>query len=153
MTVNRDSVDFTVKGTPVAQGSMVVMRGRVRHSESDRLNGWRNDIAAACLKEMRDTTHWKPEYLPQITLWEGPVSLELYFTYRPKKKAESETQKMTAPDLDKLSRAVLDALTGVLYVDDKQVSQITAYKSYGIWDGWEGGPETTKLSAHARLLS
>lgn len=34
------------------------------------------------------------------------------------------------PDIDKLLRAVLDALTGVLYVDDAQVVQLAAVKRY-----------------------
>jgi Holliday junction resolvase RusA-like endonuclease len=36
-----------------------------------------------------------------------------------------------APDLDKLVRAVLDALTAVAYRDDGQVTRITATKEYG----------------------
>ena len=34
------------------------------------------------------------------------------------------------PDLDKLERAVLDALTGLLYVDDAQVTYVTKKKRY-----------------------
>ena len=33
-------------------------------------------------------------------------------------------------DIDKLSRAVLDALTGVAYLDDRQVIQLEASKGY-----------------------
>ena len=36
-----------------------------------------------------------------------------------------------APDLDKLERAALDALTGVLYLDDRQVARLSADKSWG----------------------
>ena len=39
--------------------------------------------------------------------------------------------KVTSPDLDKLVRAVLDAMTGVLFADDRQVMAITAHKRYG----------------------
>ena len=35
------------------------------------------------------------------------------------------------PDTDKLCRAVLDALTGVVYVDDAQVVNLEATKRYG----------------------
>lgn len=41
------------------------------------------------------------------------------------------------PDIDKLCRALLDALTGVLYVDDALVSRLTAYKEYGDRAGLE----------------
>ena len=34
------------------------------------------------------------------------------------------------PDLDKLIRAVLDSLSGIAYIDDSQVVEIIARKSY-----------------------
>lgn len=40
-------------------------------------------------------------------------------------------QPASAPDLDKLVRAVLDALTGLAYHDDAQVVEIHARKVYG----------------------
>jgi Holliday junction resolvase RusA-like endonuclease len=36
----------------------------------------------------------------------------------------------TKPDLDKLARAVLDALTGVYYLDDAQVVSLDLQKAY-----------------------
>jgi Holliday junction resolvase RusA-like endonuclease len=39
------------------------------------------------------------------------------------------------PDVDKLARAVLDALTGVLYRDDGQVVTLDVTKRYGEQDG------------------
>ena len=43
-----------------------------------------------------------------------------------------KTTKLAAPrlDLDKLVRAGLDALTGVVFVDDRQVVAITATKAW-----------------------
>jgi hypothetical protein len=35
------------------------------------------------------------------------------------------------PDLDKACRAALDAMTGVVYVDDSQVAILSACKEYG----------------------
>jgi Holliday junction resolvase RusA-like endonuclease len=37
----------------------------------------------------------------------------------------------TAPDLDKLIRAVLDSMTAIAYLDDGQVTEINAVKVYG----------------------
>ena len=36
-----------------------------------------------------------------------------------------------APDLDKLVRAALDALTGIVFGDDGQVCELYAHKLYG----------------------
>lgn len=39
------------------------------------------------------------------------------------------------PDLDKLVRAVQDALTGIIYKDDGQVCRLTANKNYAAHEG------------------
>jgi len=39
---------------------------------------------------------------------------------------------VTLPDVDKLARSVLDALTGILYLDDKQVVDLHARKCYAV---------------------
>jgi Holliday junction resolvase RusA-like endonuclease len=43
--------------------------------------------------------------------------------------------------LDKLIRAVLDALTGIAYIDDGQVVEITASKIYSQYAGLKIGIE------------
>ena len=59
------------------------------------------------------------------------MSLAFYFS-RPKsvsyKKRPDHTVK---PDIDKLIRAVLDALTGIFYADDAQVDELYVTKMYG----------------------
>ncbi len=47
--------------------------------------------------------------------------------------ARPKTTKLAAPrlDLDKLARALLDGMTGVVYVDDKQVVRLVAAKEWG----------------------
>ena len=68
---------------------------------------------------------------------DGPVriALEFYFA-KPKKPKHAFPYR---GDADKLSRNVLDALTGIAYVDDAQVVHLTATKSFaddrgeGVW--------------------
>ena len=38
---------------------------------------------------------------------------------------------MCKPDVDNIAKAVLDALNGVIWVDDKQVVELTVKKYYG----------------------
>jgi Holliday junction resolvase RusA-like endonuclease len=45
-------------------------------------------------------------------------------------KIAKRPRPSVTPDLDKLLRTVLDALTGIAYLDDAQVVQVTALKSY-----------------------
>jgi crossover junction endodeoxyribonuclease RusA len=55
-----------------------------------------------------------------------------------------------SPDIDKVCRAVLDALTGILYRDDAQVVALSAVKTYA--DGY-GAPGTTSVAiTHEPLL-
>jgi Holliday junction resolvase RusA-like endonuclease len=52
-----------------------------------------------------------------------------------KVRASAPREHVTKPDLDKLARCVLDALTGVVYADDSQVVGINASKCYGAETG------------------
>lgn len=48
-----------------------------------------------------------------------------------KPKTAKQTAPTVRPDVDKLLRAVLDALTNVAYQDDSQVVAVTTTKAYG----------------------
>lgn len=66
-------------------------------------------------------------------LCDGPVRLTLaFYLPRPKKFAKRgvPVAHLTAPDLDKLWRAIGDALTHVVYHDDKQIVEAIAGKFY-----------------------
>lgn len=65
-------------------------------------------------------------------------SLEINFTYKvpnsyskAKKLETYGSYKESSPDVDNLCKSLLDALTGVLYADDKQVVSLTTSKKYG----------------------
>lgn len=108
---------FNVDGQPIPQGSMKVINGHVIHSQGSALAAWRSAIALSA-----KSAGAKPHV--------EPVEIELVFTMaRPRTVTRSEPS--VAPDLDKLIRAVLDALTAVAYRDDGQVTRITATKQYG----------------------
>lgn len=62
----------------------------------------------------------------------GPVRLTLaFYMPRPKKfDKRPDAAHQTAPDWDKLSRAVSDALSKVAYLDDRQVVEAVVGKFY-----------------------
>ncbi len=93
--------------------------GRMVHSNPG-LTMWRNEIAIAARTE-------------GVTLQEGPVDLVLLFQM-PRGKTVKRELPHVRPDLDKLCRAVLDALEGIAYTDDGQVCRITADKRYARHD-------------------
>ena len=68
-----------------------------------------------------------------------PVSVEIEFVFsRPKAhyrangdvKPKAPSPHTKKPDLDKLERAVLDGMTGLVFVDDSQVCRLFARKRY-----------------------
>lgn len=59
----------------------------------------------------------------------GPMAVEMTF-YFPRPAKPKHLYPIWKQDVDKLARAVLDALTGIAYVDDGQVCQLYVGKYY-----------------------
>ena len=117
-------ISFQVRGLPVPQGSTRtwVIKGKpVTTSAARGLGAWRRVVADVAQR-----------FAPQEP-WGGPVEIELHFGL-PKPKSAPKRKRVwpdKRPDLDKLTRAVLDALTYVVFADDSQVVKIDASKDYG----------------------
>jgi len=116
-------IQFRAEGIPVPQGSMKVINGRVLHSQGSALAVWRSTIA------------WSAKQAGAIPVAD-PIQMTLVFIM-PRPKTVKREFPSVAPDLDKLIRAALDALTGVAYLDDGQVVEIHAHKIYGSSPGLE----------------
>lgn len=121
------SYGFRVYGRPTQQGSKipaVSSKGKkyVREQAGERLKDWRTDVKEAALAARGDT--------PTIT---GPVKLSIqFFMPRPASVSPGKRPHPTvAPDLDKLIRAVGDALKSAgVYKDDCLIVSIQATKQY-----------------------
>lgn len=111
------TISFTVEGKPIQQGSMRAFNNRVVHNKSKELMAWRKAVAEAAHKA-------------GCTPITGPIAISMDFTYERPKTVNRE-HPTVPPDLDKQVRSILDALTGVAYVDDGQVTALTATKEYG----------------------
>ena len=100
---------FFAAGTPVAQGSKKhVGNGRMVESAKG-LPAWRKAVALAAAGS--PLIH-KPK----------AVTLAMVFVMpRPKATPRKTPPAVKRPDIDKISRAVADALTGVCYEDDSQI--------------------------------
>jgi len=124
------SLQFTVFGTPQPQGSMrsFIPKGWNRAiitSDNSRLKPYRQQVAQTALVAMR-------EHGVQMAARGVPIALTLGFFFdKPKSVRKSVHRKTTKPDLDKLLRATLDALTGIVYADDSQVDECHAVKAFG----------------------
>jgi Holliday junction resolvase RusA-like endonuclease len=114
-----------VPGNPAPQGSMKghVIQGRaVLTTDNRRTKPWRADVHARLLDELEGGTIVFPG--------KEPVALSCEFVMprtasEPKTKTRPHTK---APDVDKLVRALLDSLTGIVYRDDSQVTTLSISK-------------------------
>jgi crossover junction endodeoxyribonuclease RusA len=100
---------------------MKVINGHVIHTKGAALATWRSSIALAARKAGAFPNR-------------NPVTITMDFIFtRP--KTVKRLMPTVPPDLDKLVRAVLDALTAIAYIDDSQVVEIYAKKTYGLSPG------------------
>ncbi len=115
-------ITFTVDGDPQTKGSAKAFKhattGRVIvMNDNPKCKAWASAVG------------WKARLAMGATpIAVGPVRVEALFTMpRPR------TSKLAAPrlDVDKLIRALLDALTGIVYRDDAQVVEVVARKMWG----------------------
>lgn len=119
---------FTIMGIPQGQGrprfARIGQHVTTYDSKQDKAN--KGNIRAQLVAN-------KPVYMP------GPVSLTMtFYMPRPKlhynakgeKKISAPTFHTARPDLDNLTKAVMDAAKGVLWQDDSQVCMQSAVKYY-----------------------
>jgi len=114
---------FRVFGDPVAQGSkrafVVKNRAVVVDDNKAPLRSWRTAVVDAARAELNGDA-------PEL----GPVRVTLMFFLRRPKRPKAEVP-IVKPDVDKLARACLDAMTDAgVFRDDSQVTTLTARKRY-----------------------
>jgi Holliday junction resolvase RusA-like endonuclease len=122
-------ITLVVPGIPAPQGSKNQFGGEA----SPHVAGWRTAVAKEAEQEMRE----------REIIW-GPVEVQVRFVFpRPKKhfhqgrvnygqlRPDAPTYHSHAPDLDKLQRAIGDALSKIVINDDAQIARWTTAKMYG----------------------
>jgi len=143
--MQQQTLTIDVTGTPAPQGSKrgIPIRRKngtigaaIVESAGDKLTTWRQDVRAAAEKAAQEH-HWTtpPRDIALI------VDIHFAFT-RPKSHYRTGKNShllrdnapkfhTTKPDIDKLIRGILDALTSAgIYTDDSNVIRAIAVKSY-----------------------
>lgn len=130
-------ISFTVLGGPVAQPRqrvrVAMIAGRamaMNYTPTDSpVNAWKAQLKHEAVKVMPKQP------------WTGPVSFEAkFFLPRPanlsrKKDPENAVWHCGSKDIDNLYKSVADALTGLIYKDDRQICQAAISKLYHEKDG------------------
>jgi crossover junction endodeoxyribonuclease RusA len=112
-----------VEGDPIPKGSTRAFIPK----------GWKRPVITTASK---NTTVWEKlvrdaaqKNSPKC--FDGPMLVVLDFALRRPKRLKNMTEPcIKRPDLDKLVRCILDALTGVVWIDDSQVDHLIATKRY-----------------------
>lgn len=118
-------LNIDVAGIPAPKGSKRhVGKGRLIEA-SPRLKEWVERVSMTAWAATRPNP-------PS----DKPIEVYLRFTMpRPKNTPKSARPAATKrPDLDKLTRAVLDAIACICFFDDSQVVSITAHKHIAVPD-------------------
>lgn len=119
-------MQFTAYGKPEPQGSNKAYVNRrtgrpIVTSDNPNLKDWRQQVGMAAQAA--------PGYTGALI--EGPVEVSATFHLnRPKSRPRRAQYPDRRPDLDKLARGLLDAITGVLIRDDAQVCALLVHKRY-----------------------
>lgn len=109
-------------GTPTGKVSTIA-------GNQGRLERWRGDVRDS-MRRVMEEAGCQPTG--------DPVDVAIFASFaRPKShlRADGQTLALRAPlvpkpDVDKIARGVLDALTGTVYLDDAQVAAVSATKMY-----------------------
>lgn len=122
-----ESLEFEVIGLPSPQGSKRAFvnkhtgRAAIVDVNAPALRDWRSAIRQAAVDAMGDTP--APYYA-------GAVAVRLSFRF-PRPASVKRVWPSVAPDVDKIARAALDALTQAgVWEDDARVVQLLAQKVY-----------------------
>lgn len=120
---------FTVAGEPQPKGSVSAFPVRTRAGTVvanvvHPKQAWVEVVGMEARAAMNRVGIWRP-----LT---GAMRLEIIYYLR-RGNTVKRALPSVKPDVDKLERAVLDGLTGVVFVDDAQVTDVRHRKRYADW--------------------
>lgn len=120
---------FRVIGKPVTQGSITAIPIK---RKSGRMGAVAIHTHSDALYIQRTAIQHEYNASGGVLYEDSPITIDMTFSFvRPKSvSAKKRPHHTVKPDVDKLVRAVLDALTNVAYRDDSQVVRINATKTY-----------------------
>ena len=120
-----NSFTFSAIGIPRPQGS----KNQFGVESCSELKPWRYDLKCAC--EAKRPDDWDKSTRMGVSAVFLFKRIKGHYNRKGELKDDAPYYVVSRKgDIDKLSRALLDALTGVAYDDDDQVVNLTAKKRY-----------------------
>lgn len=123
------AVCFTVEGKAVGKGRPRVstIAGRPRLYTPAKTVAWEQLVADAARTAMGSHEPVEGPVSVRIAI---DVQIPVSWSKGRRTAAELQQVRPGKPDLDNVAKAILDALNGICYVDDKQVVRLVALKRY-----------------------
>jgi Holliday junction resolvase RusA-like endonuclease len=128
-----DSIKIVAMCTPEPQGSMraFMPKGWTRPiltSDNKDLKSYRQEVSKAAMVERQKNGFCEVMFGKHV-----PVMAEFKFFFsKPVSVGKKRNAHVVRPDVDKLMRATMDALKGIIYLDDSQVCDAHGTKEYGL---------------------
>lgn len=123
----RPVIELRVYGFPIAQGRPRAFKtpsGHVRVFDPSNSRDWKRTVQGQLLTV-------KPP-----TLLLGPLRVSLVFSLpRPTSLPKRVIFCVKRPDIENLAKAILDAMTAVIYRDDAQIVELHVRKEYSAEPG------------------
>lgn len=144
-----ETIEFVVIGEPSPEGSTKAFyieklkRTVVTHQNQKGLDAWRLRVATEAQRMIEDR--------PWVADCDSAYTVDVEFVLsRPASIPEHRRlHPIVKPDIDKLVRAINDALTKILFFDDSQVVSMSVFKDYN--DGRRPGAYI-KVSRYANAF-
>lgn len=153
--VRHQRLEFIVPGLPVPKGNVIKGRWGGYHDPTKGLDDWLTMVSSQASAAMRGNYRARLSLLPEeeyrrergiptpisLPIFTSAVRVDVTFALRRPKSTiidgvrwnltkEPTPPHTKKPDRDKLLRAVGDAMTGIVYVDDSQVIAGDTRKRY-----------------------
>ena len=132
-----DRISFTVLGKPQPQGSMkgFVLPGKdgkkpraILTSDNTKMKPYRQQVGWAALDARAKAGHTTLFAEKQVAVG---VEFRFYFE-KPPSITKKRQYISVKPDIDKICRSTIDAMTGIMFADDAQIIHLDASKYYGL---------------------
>ena len=122
------TLNFEILGEPTPKQS-------ARHAVNNgRITSWQPAKIKNQTAFIRDAiTQQLPEdFIPFNGV---PLFVKIHFLFvKPKSIRKGTTQKTTKPDVDNLMKLVLDAMQGIVYLNDANIVELTGVKEFSLID-------------------
>lgn len=134
MMIARSAV-IEVPGRPQTKGSAKAIQRKgmaypVIINDNAKCKSWERSVKLIAKSQWKGEPSTLPVYISVIFYLKRPKNHHVANDPKRPVKDSSPKRHQTKPDIDKMLRAILDSLTGVVWVDDSQVDEVSASKLY-----------------------